>query len=363
MAIKFECPHCNQHVEAEDDWAGRELECPACSKKLTIPQPDQPGPATPPSPSAPTRGKQEDVGDDTQSGDDEAEDRPQLNGSIDAKDESGETSLHLAVREGNLIVAKALVDRGADVNAKNKCGKTPLDLAETDDLVKLLRKHGAKKGEKITTPSAIPGTELKNKVKTKPKQHPWFPWQAELSSAMLWFRLWMIPLAIIAFLVLMSAFISISRIFGPGATAPELTDMWISTIQLSSVTVKISVFFYALFFIGDLVSWLWKHIRRGEDLSPAGSSPADIPGSYNQMAETGLVLGIAGLLLLCGTGLVGLVSGILALVYSMWGMNWAKRQPQPTGKKLAVAGICLSATAILLNCVVLILFALTWSDK
>ncbi len=38
MATKFECPHCGQRVEGEDDWSGMKLECPACSGGITIPQ-------------------------------------------------------------------------------------------------------------------------------------------------------------------------------------------------------------------------------------------------------------------------------------------------------------------------------------
>ena len=42
----------------------------------------------------------------------------------------GETALHIAVRSGCLDCVKALVEAGADVNAKTKDGKTPLHLAK-----------------------------------------------------------------------------------------------------------------------------------------------------------------------------------------------------------------------------------------
>lgn len=37
--MKFSCPHCGQHIDAEEDMVGMEVPCPTCSQKLTIPQP------------------------------------------------------------------------------------------------------------------------------------------------------------------------------------------------------------------------------------------------------------------------------------------------------------------------------------
>ena len=45
-------------------------------------------------------------------------------------DRGGESALHVAVRSGCLDCVKALVEAGADVNAKTKDGKTPLHLAK-----------------------------------------------------------------------------------------------------------------------------------------------------------------------------------------------------------------------------------------
>lgn len=40
----FTCPHCEQHLEAEPDMAGMELDCPTCGQKIIVPQPPRPAP-------------------------------------------------------------------------------------------------------------------------------------------------------------------------------------------------------------------------------------------------------------------------------------------------------------------------------
>jgi ankyrin repeat protein len=71
---------------------------------------------------------------------------------VNAKNVGGETPLDNAAYWGHKEVAKLLISRGADVNAKDDDGKTPLDYAigrkhpETADL---LRKHGGKTGEEL----------------------------------------------------------------------------------------------------------------------------------------------------------------------------------------------------------------------
>ena len=55
--------------------------------------------------------------------------------------------MHAVAEDGTLEMVQILVEAGADVNAKNRDGKTPLDLAHKNkhrDVEKLLRKHGAK---------------------------------------------------------------------------------------------------------------------------------------------------------------------------------------------------------------------------
>ena len=64
----------------------------------------------------------------------------------------GITPLHHAARWGHKKMVELLIEKGADVNAKEDDGDTPLDLAisrnrtETADL---LRKHGGKTGEEL----------------------------------------------------------------------------------------------------------------------------------------------------------------------------------------------------------------------
>lgn len=35
--MKFKCPHCNQKIEADDSFAGEEVNCPRCNGKFTMP--------------------------------------------------------------------------------------------------------------------------------------------------------------------------------------------------------------------------------------------------------------------------------------------------------------------------------------
>ena len=64
---------------------------------------------------------------------------------VNAKESAGWTPLHNAALDGHREIAELLIAEGADVNAKHVGGQTPLDLAkgETADI---LRKHGGKTG-------------------------------------------------------------------------------------------------------------------------------------------------------------------------------------------------------------------------
>ncbi|MCY4321488.1 MAG: ankyrin repeat domain-containing protein [Bdellovibrionaceae bacterium] len=62
---------------------------------------------------------------------------------IQAVDWDGNTALHIASKIGDYAIVKALIESGAILNAKNKEGDTPLDLAKTRKIYTLLKNHGA----------------------------------------------------------------------------------------------------------------------------------------------------------------------------------------------------------------------------
>jgi ankyrin repeat protein len=49
---------------------------------------------------------------------------------IEAKDKYGDRFLHLAARKNSFETARLLIDRGANVDATDKRGRTPLHLAD-----------------------------------------------------------------------------------------------------------------------------------------------------------------------------------------------------------------------------------------
>ena len=61
---------------------------------------------------------------------------------VNARDQNQHTPLHNAASRRNTDVAKLLIDKGADVNAKDNYGQTALDMAEAShkpDIVSILR--------------------------------------------------------------------------------------------------------------------------------------------------------------------------------------------------------------------------------
>ena len=76
---------------------------------------------------------------------------------VNAKDKDGGTPLHTAAAEGHEVaqqIAELLITKGADVNAKTNSGWTPLNMAtiairKPNRMADLLRKHGGKTGEEL----------------------------------------------------------------------------------------------------------------------------------------------------------------------------------------------------------------------
>ena len=71
------------------------------------------------------------------------------------------TSLHFAAESGSIQIAEWLISIGQNINAKDDCDRTPLDLATDDqscigpikaaknETADLLRKHGGKTGAEL----------------------------------------------------------------------------------------------------------------------------------------------------------------------------------------------------------------------
>ena len=61
-------------------------------------------------------------------------------------------NIHEAARTGNIEAVKQHIAAGADVNAKDDGGETPLDFAirnEQTEIADLLRKHGGKTAKEL----------------------------------------------------------------------------------------------------------------------------------------------------------------------------------------------------------------------
>jgi ankyrin repeat protein len=63
---------------------------------------------------------------------------------VSAQDGSGRTPLHIAAQNNNIVGAKILIEAGAKIMPKDNRGKTPVDYAESGEMIKLLKDHGAK---------------------------------------------------------------------------------------------------------------------------------------------------------------------------------------------------------------------------
>ncbi len=62
------------------------------------------------------------------------------------RNKQGQTPLHIAIKLNRLDMVKLLIEKGAEVNAKDFFDKTPLDFAVDEKVIELLAKNGATKG-------------------------------------------------------------------------------------------------------------------------------------------------------------------------------------------------------------------------
>jgi ankyrin repeat protein len=63
---------------------------------------------------------------------------------VSARDSDGMTPLHIAAKYNNIVGAKMLIEAGSKIMPRDDEGKTPLDYAESGEMIKLLKDHGAK---------------------------------------------------------------------------------------------------------------------------------------------------------------------------------------------------------------------------
>ncbi|KAF9958106.1 hypothetical protein BGZ70_009305 [Mortierella alpina] len=66
---------------------------------------------------------------------------------VDATFGNGNTALHLAVLLGASLMVSALIERGADINLKNKRGYSVVDMSDNPDILKLLQSGTAQDDE------------------------------------------------------------------------------------------------------------------------------------------------------------------------------------------------------------------------
>jgi uncharacterized protein len=69
--------------------------------------------------------------------------------SVRQRDEDGNSALHVAASAGFAGTVAVLLDAGAEVNAKNVRGDTPLDLTSSEAVRVMLKARGAKTGHRF----------------------------------------------------------------------------------------------------------------------------------------------------------------------------------------------------------------------
>ena len=82
---------------------------------------------------------------------------------VDARADSDQTPLHIAAEENSADVARLLIQKGADLEAKTKDGKTPLQHALYLNVAQMLISKGADKS----------GIDLKELLPEDVEEQPW----------------------------------------------------------------------------------------------------------------------------------------------------------------------------------------------
>ena len=212
--MKIPCSSCNQRLEIPEELAGQTIECPTCNATLAVPALETPPPAVPQVqesapqaasskkskssipkwaiasvagivvgvvvlimffpddsngvlPSEPmvvkTYGKSQQLSTEAKApdisllkaaidGNIEAVKLLIANGAdVNARDKDGETPLHKASSRGEKEIIELLIAKGADVNAKDNSSHewTPIAVASSLEIIKLFRKHGGKYAEEL----------------------------------------------------------------------------------------------------------------------------------------------------------------------------------------------------------------------
>lgn len=62
---------------------------------------------------------------------------------VSVRDPEGRTPLHIAAEHNHVAAAQLLLESGSKVMPRDKKGRTPLDMAESNEMIKLLKRHGA----------------------------------------------------------------------------------------------------------------------------------------------------------------------------------------------------------------------------